>query len=50
MLSRRIRIRKMSDLSLAVVERESHMISIYTYLATSYTKMIRKKQFFSERD
>lgn len=41
---------KMSDMSLAVVERESHMISIYTVLAISYTKMIRKKQFFSERD
>ena len=41
---------KMSDRAPAVVERESHMISIYTVLAISYTKMIRKKQFFSERD
>ena len=41
---------KMSDMAPAVVERESHMISIYTVLAISYTKMIRKKQFFSERD
>lgn len=50
MLARIFDNRKMSDLSLSIVERESHMISIYTVLAISYTKMIRKKQFFSERD
>jgi len=40
----------MSDMSLAVVERESHLISIYTVLKIGYTKMMKKKVFFSERD
>jgi len=50
MLARDREHRKMSDLSLAVVERESHLISIYTVLVIGYTKMTKKKVFFSERD
>jgi len=50
MLARSGKIVTMSDMSLAVVERESHMISIYTVLKTGYTKMMKKKVFFSERD
>ena len=34
---------------MAVVERESHLISIYTVLVIGYTKMMKKKVFFSER-
>jgi hypothetical protein len=50
MLARSGKIVTMSDMSLAVVERESHLISIYTVLKIGYTKMMKKKVFFSERD
>ena len=50
MIAKPRKIVKMSDTFLAVVERESHLISIYTVLKTGYTKMMKKKVFFSERD
>ena len=50
MLARSGKFVTMSDMSLAVVERESHLISIYTVLKIGYTKMMKKKVFFSERD
>jgi len=50
MKTKKISARKMSDLSLAIVERESHMISIYVFGITNQDKNMRKKQFFSERD